>query len=280
LEFTGPVTALFWLPQHTFPAWLGAAYLFDARPKSLLGIGMLIVLTLLWSPFVAIGLFIISGNLILRMLCEKSQRQIWWRQQVLPALLVLPVSAVFILYILSNKLDIPTVWIWNFKGFTWDRLPMFWALEFGVATYLTLKMAPATARERQWLWWIVVALLLIPLVRMGIYNDSCMRVSMPMCFMLWLILARKLVEALDGSYFTTAQRNWRPYVVAVWVMVLLSNWSEVQRSLDHESNAPRSIDEVGGILTLTPRPLVTQYLGDPEAYFFRYLAQDARMLGE
>jgi len=110
-------------------------------------------------------------------------------------------------------------------------LCLFWLLEFAL-----LMAAIAPAYRRDTLFWVNgLALALIPLYRIGYYNDFVMRVSIPSL----AILSAYVVQYIDAFPQRSSRRT------ALMVMLFLGFWtsgSEVARSLYHANQWPHICD--------------------------------------
>ena len=191
-QFSSNTTALFWTPQQALPAWLAIALLMRYRERfellpycALLASG-----TLLWSPLATIGLL----PFFLTLLAQHGPLRLvlGWRPLVTIPLLALPVG----LYLISGTSVIPHGLIWKLPCtsalcFTWGRYIIFLLVEVGVPLAILFARK---SKEQGFLGIAAATLCLIPLYRLGVFNDFAMRASIPSLAVL-AILSAKLFAA-------------------------------------------------------------------------------------
>ncbi|RIV23548.1 hypothetical protein DYU11_11210 [Fibrisoma montanum] len=189
-----------WAPQHLLPAAIGVFYVLFLHPRFspwssvemvLIGLG-----TLLWSPFATVGLapFMVLAAWPHRLKILKSR-------EVMPALLILAASAVPVLsYLTSTQaMENPStnMFIWKTGVSAW---PLYYGLYVGGNFLLWVpfvRRLPTTSRGFYRL--ALVLLCLIPLYRIGVYNDFQMRASIAAMCVLSFCVASAVVM---GEGFT------------------------------------------------------------------------------
>lgn len=206
-QFSSNTTALFWSPQQALPAWLGAALLMRCRhtDRLLPFCALLASAILLWSPLVTIGLV----PFLITLAVQRGPLSIafGWRAIASTLLLALPVG----LYLISGSGAIPHDFIGKFSCtqgpcFTWLSYFLFLAIEVGATlTILFLRKQP----EQGFLLAAASALCLIPLFKMGVFNDFAMRASLPSLAVLAILFSKLFAGP-------------RPYPVAALAVLLLA----------------------------------------------------------
>jgi hypothetical protein len=266
---------LFWVPQHALSGWIATAIFVDwlERHRSLLMVGLCAAMAALWSPFITIGLFPLALFGAVRVRFKDAF--------TVPNLVAAPpLLFVCVAYLRSVPLtEIPREWCWENLG--WRGALEFWLvfclLEFGIflALYLLLwrRSGPEVFHRAEWTptWLAAVGstLLILPLYRLGMYNDLAMRASLPALFMLWIVLLRVRWPAA-----------WRAQPVLTQALVLclaLGAFQPVSDITEQLVKTRASTDEPGipGNLSIVMlhQNSQRQYLGDPDSFFFRYLAR-------
>ena len=181
VEYSSPVTSMFWAPQSTLPAWISVAFLIR-RPtiEQKLFVSPLILMScLLWSPFAAIG---IAPYLLLTLVYAGFKTA---DIKIVHLTGVALLSALVGYYLTFDVQGIPKHWVWNNPClvktagepcFTMSAYLIFLLLEVipvGVlALSSRLSRSPITIIS-------VVVLALLPLTQLGLYNDLAMNASKP-----------------------------------------------------------------------------------------------------
>jgi hypothetical protein len=190
-SFTGQ---LYWVPHQAIPAWLVVSLLVDEglHGRSSRNLVFYGAIAILWSPFSTLGL--VPYAAWVASLTRMKQLVSW------PNLACLPLVATALLFLTSIEAgDIVRGWHWSFTPLA----PLEYAIF--VLLFLLLKFALLAAVVRHalkddpdWetmgsLYWIMIACLcLIPLYQIGMFNDFCMRVSLPSLFVLLVLVTSAL----------------------------------------------------------------------------------------
>jgi hypothetical protein len=188
IQYSSNTTALFWVPQHALPAWLGAALLMRWRQHDgfLPYCAALGAAALLWSPFSTIGLLPFVFALTLQHGWRKLVLQ--WRAISSILLLAVPVA----LYLNAGAVNIPHGFIFalpcNTLGcFSWSSYLLVLALEVGVPLVIVLLHKEP---EHGFATAAAIALCLVPLYNMGAVNDFAMRASLPSLAVIAILCAK------------------------------------------------------------------------------------------
>jgi hypothetical protein len=222
-QFSSSTTALFWSPQQALPAWLATAILMrSSRADRLLPYCVFLgSATMLWSPFVAIGL--LPFFLILSIQHGLRNIFVGWRAIVSTLLVAIPVG----LYLSAGSGIIPHGFIWAFpctpdSCFTWPSYLLFLAIEIGAPLTILLTW---NSSEYRFVIAATGALCIIPLYKMGVANDFVMRASLPSLAVLAILLSK----------FFAGPRRYSIAVIALLLLVFPSILGEFLRGFRSDS---------------------------------------------
>lgn len=180
-------TLFLWVPQHALPGLIGILLLLPTQGRSFppAGVGLLGAAALLWSPFAALGLFPFA----LAVASGDWRRALLDPGNILSALmLVLPLAV----YLLAGAEGIPHEFSWNRPGFSFAIYLEFVLLQVGV---FIIALAFAGFRHLRHPAIVIAVLLLLPLYRVGAFNDFTMRACIPAIALLAIAVAATLSEA-------------------------------------------------------------------------------------
>ncbi|MNJ22277.1 hypothetical protein D3C77_166450 [compost metagenome] len=198
VEYSSPITSMFWAPQSTIPAWISIAFLIR-RPtiEQKLFVSPLILMScLLWSPFAAIG---IAPYLLLTLVHAEFKAAYI---KVIHLMGVAFLSALICYYLTFDVDEIPKHWVWNNPClvntpgepcFTISGYLIFMLLE--VIPVYALAMTSKASRSP--IIYISLAILaFLPLTQLGLYNDLAMNASKPA---LAALIIGMIIALQDGS---------------------------------------------------------------------------------
>ncbi len=284
---------LFWVPQQALASWIAGGMTIhafarddDARRTALLPA----MLAALWSPLVTVGLapFLLADAILdRRPVGARSRAWATW-----PNVACLTVLAVLAAYFAARGGELPFSddprAQFRFFGFDdWPRteylgrLGAFLLVDVAAVAVLIWAVRPPAGPRWRGLFWTAVALLVgLAFFRYGINNDLGMRVSMPSL----LVLAVLLGKAATSPDTRPVRR-----LVLVGAMAVMATtpFDEVYRHLCEmrrrgEWIAVPDPAEVRSLWELSCEArdrgagndfFFRQYVGSPDAFFFRYLAR-------
>jgi len=263
LNFPGHYSQLNWAPQHSLAAWSIAGLIAVQLPhrKDVGHLGFLAALAALWSPFTAIGLvpLIAAATLYHR-----------GRGVLHPVnLSIVPYLLVILLYFSATTVNTPHGWHWTMFNVRddWMRFFIFHLFEWGVFFLFARDLRRSEDPGLRWLFWAAGATLFATtFYRLGIFNDWCMRTSIPALLLIWAGTARSMLRP--------------PYTTETRILVLLALMGsfgalhESARSWFPLRWQPSPIDERVHVPHLEPA-IATQYLGRDTAFFFKHLAKSS-----
>ncbi|RRB06532.1 hypothetical protein [Larkinella rosea] len=272
------------VPQHTLGGWIAVGLLiFWQRQKNApVALAFVIAATLLWSPFVSIGL---SLWLLV------TQRNVFlvsgWLQPVFLTSGLLFAGLMGLFY--QAHYPIP------YAGFIVEAFEkpadvvlyvLFWGTQFWVGVLLFRWYNRQTNGNKSWekaVFWAALSIQLISLIYMGRWNDFQNRAMIPAQFIYYLALANGFVR-WSGS----PKRSFAGWVFAAWVVVGLyvplrvvayKLWSihipqPIERSI---ANATTNFGEPD-MTQMRPHMAIdadadyaAQYVGKRNSFFYRYL---------
>ena len=175
VQFLSHMVGMMWVPQHFIAGALYALLLVQLRQhrRFLAVSGVVVGISLFWSPFVAVGLL----PLVAVLLKENGVRPFLRWQNLL---LGLPLAVLVVTYLASGTGDIPHFWLWEFTD--WQNvvrgLPILYLVEFLLLTILLVLLRPRLLKESFFLA-SLATLLLLPLYYFGLHNDLVMRGLIP-----------------------------------------------------------------------------------------------------
>lgn len=270
--------ALSWAPQHFVPGALAGCLVlndFDSK-KNWLSLPFVQALTLLWSPFVTIGLLP-----FVMFVCWK-ERKTWIRRsyQFLPAILLGLLVGLF--FLAHQNLD-EKGWVWTQSR---DRLWPIYLVFFGLMKFVPLALLLFVRKNGPVLSGKILLLSLLWLVLamfywMGHANDFYMRASLPAWFILSVFLAKEMIHFNPKS--------WRKWLLLLWFlggsiipMFKILNHSQAARGrgvgfANTLADPEKSFIQIKEVYTqrglIGKDKLWDQYVGDPSHVFFRFFSK-------
>ena len=266
-QYSANSTLLMWVPQHAFAGWIGTGILvYLQRRRTLSPVTALTVITAVsyWSAFAALGLVVLLAPFALT-----TPLSNWRRLELIGPLALLVILAMFLT---TNHNAMTRGFLWFFdRPHATAKWLFFCVMEFALALGLTWRLCgPDDKEDKKWLIWCGLLLTLLPLFKLGHWNDLVTRVSIPALVTLWALVWYHLYRSKQK--FTSF--TWLALVVVMSIGALSAS-TEIVRGVKSFhigappqaslSRCPHSLDE----------PLVNQYFAAPDSPFFRYLARKA-----
>jgi len=187
--YEGHATLFIWVPQHALAGMIGLALLLPGQTPSACAryLGLLGAAVLLWSPFAAIGLAPFALATALRI---GRKALLDWGNLLCALLLGIPLAG----YLMAGAESIPHGSNWNLPGFSWATYATFITLEVGV--YL-LALRLCGWQHLRYPAIVIVTLMLLPLFRIGAFNDFTMRACIPAIMLIAIAASAATVEARE-----------------------------------------------------------------------------------
>jgi len=219
---------LFWSPQQVIASWLGISVLtYLYQQKQMAPLVFCYALLFLWTPFAMIALlpFVLAATL--PALLHKPRTVFTFENTAGASLLAI----VFALYYLGGHAgETPIMSTLGMLSLAQAPLWIIFLL-CGWGIY-AVALAPSVrlqdSREKQWFVCLVIALLLLPLLRFGAYNDLFCRGSAPLMFLLlvyWLRATRLHLQRRSAFMLSA--------LVVLWLAGSASALIEIDKALGH-----------------------------------------------
>ncbi len=257
-EYASNMTSLFWVPQHALAGWLATAVVLSDRRdrRSLTHAFQVVAGTVLWSPFVTVGLlpFLLVRTLRLRekpsyaMLIQGALLGVW--------------GVVMSLYLMAGRDKVPMHWVFSNPNYTLLHLLEFYLLEFGLLA-IVVWGCPELKPARWSLVVAVVCLLFLPLPAVGDRSDLTMRSSIPGLFCVSVFVIRGLFSVGMPRF----ERRTLEFLVLVGSLTALSelarslnNWPSERYVPNHYTSALQMQWDEAHQYIATPRRLVSAWL--------------------
>jgi hypothetical protein len=300
-QYSAQTTLIYWVPQHTVPAWIITGLVIDCIDGNLSSVkylGISIASCAISSPFGVLG---IVPYLVVILFLNWQGEQRWilfsWKSIVLN-LLAVPIILIGFLFLSSNKFAFPKGFIWEFSNspIIFIAWLVFCLVEFGILSGLVfaglwsdgslyLKKAAGNLGFKDYLAKVhgvtntqytifilaVIVLFLLPLYKLGYRDDFVMRGSIPSLFIFWSFISKILTD----SGFYKGQKIRLIYLMIICSMIIGSHISSVQiwQSVTHYHLGPPDENSVLTTVTANPERIVEQRIGNSETFFYRYLGK-------
>jgi hypothetical protein len=187
--YDGHATLFIWVPQHALAGMIGLALLLPGQmPRaSSRYLGVLGAAVLLWSPFALIGL---APFALATAIGSGRQAFLDWGNILCVVVLGIPLVG----YLMAGSANVPYGFNWDHAGFSWGSYLEFITLEVGLYL-LALRLY-----GWQYLGYpgiVIAILLLLPLYRIGEFNDFAMRACIPAIMLIAIAASAATAEARD-----------------------------------------------------------------------------------
>ena len=300
-EYSSNTTLIYWVPQHTIASWLITGMIVDAlyNKRDMKWLGMVIVAGIIWSPFGIVG---IAPFLLLTLfvyLSPQNQKYLLNWKSIMFNTLSIGIGAVYLLYLASNQFKFPIGFIWqyseNYVSLTL-RTIIFLSLEFALLGFLTLLLIISgvlgtnilSLPKRNWptlleqefgitpmqIYLFLTSLgvlVILPIFRMGIYNDLVMRSSITSLFIFWAFIAKVVTDA-------SAQIKKRFNLLYALISIILTlgfftSFSEIARSVAMYHLGPPALSDVQTTGDANSIEYILQRIGSEDSIYYHYLSK-------
>jgi hypothetical protein len=239
--YEGHATLFLWVPQHALAGLLGIAILLPAEKPPPSSYALLGTSLLFWSPFAAIGLAPFAAAAVLQAIRPAMKN---WSDLLCGLLTGIPL----LVYLSSGSAEIPHGWNWELPQWSFMHYLLFLLLECGLLL-LALRVSGWKYLYQPAL--VMSVLIMLPLYRVGLFNDFTMRACIPALGLLALAAARALSDTL----------NWRSLGVAILMVT-----GGVASLLEMYGRA------YDGTVRASTMNFRSGFLADDKAYFIQYNA--------
>lgn len=231
LQYSSNTTQLYWVFNQSIPLWLIIAlFLLLKESRNVVAICSL---SFAYSPLATIG--IIPYAIVSVLNSGDKKDNIWKKvgkaisiENIFVPLIILIIFGTFYLQN-SNSL--------GNKGFIFIMYPQFKTvtlyISFIIVEFIAYFIAMGRPAMKYRFYWItLIELILLPLYRMGMYNDFCMRASIPSIMILMTIM---LNYCLDKQLNNISIKR-RKLVIVFMLIGYLTSATEIQRNVKETLN--------------------------------------------
>jgi hypothetical protein len=303
-QYSSNTTLIYWVPQQTISTWLLIGMIVDAyyNVENRWYLIMAMSVAVIWSPLGVIGAFPFYVLVIIAGFQEKKCNNILNKKLIGFNFLSMWIGVVHLLYIGSNQLKFP-------MGFSWEGVEdqgrlikyifAFWFLEFLFLSILITafmffgvlsgKSRMSNARTRRnwralleknfdlplkqlYIFLIsLICLFLLPVFRLGIYNDLVMRSSVPSLFIFWAMVAKILI---DSTVRVRIRHNFLySMIMAVLIIGFYPAMRNILDSVEKYHFGPPEISSVATSAEANSPDIVLQRMGNMQSFFYIYLGK-------
>lgn len=254
---------LVFVPHHMIGGWVATGLLVNSslEKRSLSHVGLLIGLTLLWSPFVFIGLLPFGMFLIL----HSRFRGVFSITNILIASML----GIFLFpYFIAHRVPLIRFWSVTNWRLSWNQVALFLLIEVGFYLMFCRELRkPSDPLLKIWAVVCTLCLLLIPLYHIGDWNDFNMRVSIPALYVLWIFVVRELMR-----------KRWSIETRILAMFVLMGSFVGLHEFARQAGTFPARPPEIRFVHHMFDRNAipVDQYLGNYRAFFFEKIMKDSK----
>lgn len=254
-QYSSNTSSLYWVPQHILTSWLATSLIFynGEYKKNSKYMAFITALAIFWSPFVFLGLFPFAIYSVVK----NKKDEIFTIHNLVTAPLI---AGLVTLFIMSNPSDLPKGFLWDMVNLfeKWPNIFIFFLLEFGIYAILTVDRKPSP-----WKMIALITLVLVPLYKIGRFNDFVMRISLPSLFILLIFICRYLFDK------KTEFNGSKKLLVLFLLIGAISPLAEISRSIQGDNNCPKELDRAEFIANIR---LSYQYIGITDSFFFKNLS--------
>ena len=222
MQYTGNFILLKWVFPQSFPVWLLTTLWLKNRKRIEYYIPMLLP-AILFASFGFLGLVVLAfGGALEILIKEKNFTQ--WLKRIFSfenLSILLTMGTVFLAYYSGNIFsEKPELAGFSLMPYTKDTIIVYFILL--VVDVLSYAVIFFNDHKKEGAYYAVfLTLAILPLVRMGIYNDLMMRASIPMLFIIMLYTIEYLLKHVPSVDFSKPIAATKKAAVCVLVVFLL-----------------------------------------------------------
>lgn len=258
-QYSSNTTLLFWVPQHALVGWISVALLYlSQKTQSLNNVLLIWSLTLLWSPFIFLGLLPFC---ILIFLTSSNKKSVFSFKNLFGVVVV----GIMISYFYAGYRTNISDFVWNYH-YSWveniGKFSLFLIFDLLFFVSLIGRYIYNIPKLKNWFFVAVIFLCILPIYRYGQYNDLVTRSSIPSLFIVLIGISQFLFSVKNKD------RNLKKILIGCLIIGSLTPISEIVRSVNNLHTLTdnwKTITNVEG--------LVMQYIGNNDSFFFYRLAK-------
>lgn len=226
-QYSANTTQIYWVFNQSIPIWMIVSMLLlQNKSKSKCGLS---ALAFAYSPFATIGMIpiaigsIFNGEDNEQSLSKKIVNALTFENIAIPILILVVFGSFYMQS--SNSL--------GEYGFIFCLHPEFrtftlYAIFIFSEVLIYFIAMGSTARKFKFYWITLFELLTIPLFKAGLWNDFCMRVSIPALFLLMILILQ--------TYFENQEHLRRRVIQVLLIIGFITSLSEINRNLSGTLN--------------------------------------------
>ncbi len=263
-QYSSHGTQIMWVPQHCIPAWLLTGVIWNNKENTKVwgGVCLFGFLVSTWSVFASFGIALLYPMLLLWQSPKKSDLA-----SNAPAF---PLLVINILFYLSSSNDIDSDYIFKFYPFTdfWLNYIMLLMLELVVLVVVVALMHRAV-KIKKLMFIVLFVFSILPIYRLGSAHDLAMRASIPVFYILYILLLSLLRENIK-----------RHKVIPVMIIVLCLSLGSVASLMEFYRAVTYKRHEYKWEVELPDTRFSSQYFGDDGTFFFKHLSKKLKNIDE
>ncbi|MGX7690032.1 hypothetical protein ACWA1C_22885 [Flectobacillus roseus] len=199
ITFWSPMIAsLQWVPQHLIPAGVTTLLILNSENNKNYKLEILVLLcNIIWSPLICIGLL----PVVIARYFDKIINPQFYKLIPYFVLMIVPFIP-SVLYLISNRaieLSDTNGFIWTKSKFWIEGYVAFWFFNMAVWFFL-IKKSLKSSRQKQYLFCALGAFSLLPLYRVGMFNDLLLRGIIPSTFVLGVYVTQQIANLKIQSF--------------------------------------------------------------------------------
>lgn len=266
LQYSSNTVLLFWVPQHALPAWIACGLItyYGWKLRSNSYIAFTWALSLLWSPFVFVGL----APFVLLFFWQNRSKK-FDPIHLIGLALIVPLAVFFLSNLTVGKTTPADGFIWNLIPMprSWLFFVVFYSIHLLIYAFFAWQdlWKMSDLRTKQLLGVMSLALLAWPLYRVGISFDFMSRASIPSLMLAAVFLARYLLIPHKSEV-----EQFKAHILIVLLLIgATSAGTDIARTLEQ---TPQYVPIYRTLTDLSPQ-IIPQYIGTQNSKFFTYFSK-------
>lgn len=221
LQLPSFISQITWAPQHTISAWIYAYLIFSDIKNKKMGQNYIFYIgtSLIWSPFVAASIALVSLPFIFRSKLNLKTLTLSISGTIFGSIILLYFKSQ--INILNDRFSL----FWNPSNSVWDNLSLmsvFLIIDIFVFIPIIIFVQKSLSKTEYILaWWCVFLLFIISFFRLGAANDWQLRTS-PLIFTILILIIVKNIGELKH-----AGKLLKIYTVTIFLLGLVTSISQV-----------------------------------------------------
>lgn len=267
-QYTGFTDLLYWVPQHAIGGWLTTTLCFAFLQRGQYrALPFIVSLSLLWSPFVCIGLLPFLLVALNSQATLKSKVEWCFSRYGNFAIMIV---LLLMSYYATSSMEQPFKWQYTKMGPSefFPRYLTFLLLEISLPALFIFTLRKYLTKDIKFFFYATLLFLIItPHIYLGIYSDFAMRGSIAGLFSLFIMTTLIYKEAHE-HYKMNARGLMKLQMLAVFFLILTS-YSAIS-DFYRAQNLKHIELGYGPTKNFDPDGISKQYLGDKGAAFFKF----------